>query len=378
MSDVSKPLWRRVLRRTGILVSTVATAALAVGMVAGGSSLLSARAVKIDAGTVAPPTPVRVQSLEVVSGYQVPRRFVGQIEPPRKTDIGFEQGGTVTSVLVEEGQTVTKGQILARLDTRSLENQRDVQIAVRQSLEAQAELAKLTTERQQALEARGFSATQAFDQARLTLAGLEAQIVQTEATIAGIEITLDKTMIRAPFDGRIGARLIDEGTTVGGGTPIVTLFEAGPARMRVGLPPDLAATLTPGAEIAVRLAGQTLTARLDSLRPDLDPRTRTRAVILTLEPTDWIYGQTASVELVEQVVARGAWVPLPALKEGTRGLWTVLTMRPDGRAGQEAVEVLYADENRAFVRGTFQDGTHIIDSGPHRVIQGQQIAKIGE
>ncbi|MEM9643186.1 MAG: efflux RND transporter periplasmic adaptor subunit, partial [Pseudomonadota bacterium] len=82
MSDVSKPLWRRVLRRTGILVSTVATAALAVGMVAGGSSLLSARAVKIDAGIVAPPTPVRVQSLEVVSGYQVPRRFVGQIEPP--------------------------------------------------------------------------------------------------------------------------------------------------------------------------------------------------------------------------------------------------------------------------------------------------------
>ncbi|MEM7616326.1 MAG: biotin/lipoyl-binding protein, partial [Pseudomonadota bacterium] len=181
MSTNPKPLLHRLLRRTGILLTTAATGAVAIGLVAVGSSYLSARAVSITVEEAAPPTPVRTQTLTLEDSYTVPRQFLGQIEPPRQTDLGFEQGGIVTTVLVEEGAQVEAGQLLARLDTRALENDREVQLAARAALEAQAELARLTTGRQQALEARGFSATQAFDQARLNLVGLEAQIAQTDA-----------------------------------------------------------------------------------------------------------------------------------------------------------------------------------------------------
>ncbi|MEO1314391.1 MAG: efflux RND transporter periplasmic adaptor subunit [Pseudomonadota bacterium] len=375
MSTNPKPLLHRLLRRTGILLTTAATGAVAIGLVAVGSSYLSARAVSITVEEAAPPTPVRTQTLTLEDSYTVPRQFLGQIEPPRQTDLGFEQGGIVTTVLVEEGAQVEAGQLLARLDTRALENDREVQLAARAALEAQAELARLTTGRQQALEARGFSATQAFDQARLNLVGLEAQIAQTDAAIAGIDIALDKALIRAPFAGRIAARQIDEGTMVGGGTPIVTLLEDGPARMRVGLPPDLAEGLSADTPLSVTLGERTLPATLDTLRPDLDPQTRTRAAILTLE-AEGLSGQTAALTLSQTVPTQGAWVPLAALREGTRGLWTLLTLRSDGTAGQEAVEILYADQTRAYVRGTFRPGTQIIDSGPHRVIPGQQIAQI--
>ncbi|MEM9780208.1 MAG: efflux RND transporter periplasmic adaptor subunit, partial [Pseudomonadota bacterium] len=296
MSTNPKPLLHRLLRRTGILLTTAATGAVAIGLVAVGSSYLSARAVSITVEEAAPPTPVRTQTLTLEDSYTVPRQFLGQIEPPRQTDLGFEQGGIVTTVLVEEGAQVEAGQLLARLDTRALENDREVQLAARAALEAQAELARLTTGRQQALEARGFSATQAFDQARLNLVGLEAQIAQTDAAIAGIDIALDKALIRAPFAGRIAARQIDEGTMVGGGTPIVTLLEDGPARMRVGLPPDLAEGLSADTPLTVTLGDRTLPATLDTLRPDLDPQTRTRAAILTLE-AEGLSGQTAALTL---------------------------------------------------------------------------------
>lgn len=366
------------VKRAGVLLTTTATAALAIGLVGWGSSFLSARAVSVDDGQIAEPVPVQTQTLQIVDGYEVARAFTGQVEALRQTDIAFEQPGSLLSVLVDEGDRVAEGQILAQLDTRSLMAQRDAQAAAKQALEAQAELARLTTERQGALAERGFSATQTFDQARLSLAALQAQIAQTDAAIAGIDISLDKAVIRAPFAGRIGARMADEGAMVGAGATVVTLLEDGAPQMRVGLPPALAADLRPGDRLEVRIGDRQIDGVLESLRPDLDPTTRTQMAILTLETTDAIYGQTGVVSLQQNIAAQGAWMPLAALQEGTRGLWTVLTIQPDETVGLEAVEVLYADAERAFVRGTFRDGTRIIDRGPHRVIPGQLVALIAE
>ena len=66
------------------------------------------------------------------------------------------------------------------------------------------------------------------------------------------------------------------------------------------------------------------------------------------------------------------------MREGARGLWTVLTVGPAEPNGDtvvetEAVEVLYADQKRAFVRGTFRAGAQLIESGPHRVTPGQKV-----
>ena len=76
----------------------------------------------------------------------------------------------------------------------------------------------------------------------------------------------------------------------------------------------------------------------------------------------------------------GAWVPVTALRDGVRGLWTVLVAVPSDAGSvvaEEAVEILYADETRALVRGTFADGARLIESGAHRVTPGQAVQIIG-
>ena len=86
---------------------------------------------------------------------------------------------------------------------------------------------------------------------------------------------------------------------------------------------------------------------------------------------------SAKIELKSTVEERGAWVPLAALKEGRRGLWTILSTTTDGDiqvVAPEAVELLYATANKAFVRGTFEDGARIISRGTGRIVPGQRIA----
>jgi membrane fusion protein, multidrug efflux system len=70
--------------------------------------------------STAPRTSVGVMSVELAQGYTVTRRFTGQIEAAARTDLGFELGGRITEVLVEEGDVVAAGTVLARLDTSAL------------------------------------------------------------------------------------------------------------------------------------------------------------------------------------------------------------------------------------------------------------------
>lgn len=372
------PLWRRFAR----LLATVATGALAVGLVAGGANILSSRAASVQIERAAPPVMVSRSQVRMESGFRIPHSFVGQVEAMQTTGVAFEFGGTVSAVLVDEGSRVKMGEVLARLDTRLLENQRTTRLAARRALEAQTRLSQLTLDRQEKLQKKGFAATQVYDQVRLGLAELEARIAETDAAIAGIDIQLDKSILYAPFDGQVGDRSVDDGASVSGGLPVVTLLQRAAPQMRVGLAPAVANTLMPGQSVTVDIAGRSYAATLLKFRPDLDPATRTRTALFTITVDEGeaalIYGQTGKVRLESRINQQGIWVPVASLREGARGLWTILTLGEVNQNGEaiveiEAVEVLYADEDRAFVRGTFRPGTGMIDAGPHRVTPGQLV-----
>ncbi|MDJ0825405.1 MAG: efflux RND transporter periplasmic adaptor subunit [Rhodobacter sp.] len=373
-------LTRRTLRRVGTLTTTALTGALAAGLVISGSSFLADRAESVELAEIAPLVAVQVAPLDILPGYQVTRQFVGQIEPLQQADLAFEAGGTISDLLVEEGASVAQGQLLAQLDTRGLDAQRAALLAARAALEAQLELAELTTARQKKLEEKGFAATQRLDEARLGAAELTARIAETDARIAEVDVALDKTALRAPFAGEIGRRAADTGQTVGGGTPVLTLLQTAAPQMRVGLPPQTAAALVLGTQVTATFGDTAYQAELTQLRPDLDPATRTRSAIFTLRLDPGAppppFGQSGSIALSQTVADAGAWVPLLSLREGARGSWTVLTATPDGdthKVAPEAVELLYADATRAFVRGGFPDGALLVQNGPQRLAPGQTV-----
>jgi hypothetical protein len=81
---------------------------------------------------------------------------------------------------------------------------------------------------------------------------------------------------------------------------------------------------------------------------------------------------TGEVELRQRIDVAGAWVPLSALRPGPQATWTLLVVK-DGIVGVEAAEVLHLEGERAFVRGTFEDGTAYLPGGTNRVVPGQSV-----
>lgn len=362
------------LRRVMTLGLTLAVFGGAGATVYAGFALIAAQG---DAGAVAvaPVSTVEVLQIEIADSYRVTRRFTGRIEAAARIDLSFELGGRVTEMLVDEGDIVAKDALLARLDTSALVPQRAALEAELAALAADAELAQLTLSRADALLESGFRSVAAQDDARLALARAQAGIAAAHARIAGVDVQIAKSVLTAPFAARIGARLADPGQTVAAGQNLLVLFDAGPAQARVGLPPDLAARLRVGESVTLEIGGATHRASIRQIRPDLDPGTRSRSVVVTLPAgLGPVLGDTVSLVLAQVVPEPGFWAPLSALREGARGSWSVMALDPvpDGaRIVSAAVEVIHADGAQVYLRGQLPAGARIVAQAPDRVAPGQ-------
>lgn len=376
MSDHRQSGFGLALRRTATVAVTLLVFGGAGAGVLAGLSLIASDAEAIP-GDGAPRMTVAVMTVEPEAGYEVTRRFTGQIEAAARTDLGFELGGRLTEILVEEGDLIPAGAVIARLDTSALIPERAALEAELAALAADAELARLTLARNDALTERGFRSVAAQDEARLALVRAEAGMAALRARIAGVDVRLEKSVLTAPFAARIGTRLADPGQTVAAGQTVLVLFDAGPARARIGLPPELAAELSVGQKVAVELGDTELAATIRQIRPDLDASTRSRSVVLTLAADRApVLGDTIALFLTQRVEEPGFWAPLSALREGVRGSWSVMVVEgtADGdRILPAAVEVIHTDGARVFLRGALAPGARIVAEAPDRVAPGQPV-----
>jgi RND family efflux transporter MFP subunit len=373
--------FRKALGRVLTVATTLVVCGAAAAAVIGGFSAIAA---KSDAATAvaAPRATVGVMSVELVPDYTVIRRITGQIEAAAQSDLGFELSGRITEVLVEEGDVVTAGTVLARLDTSALIPERAALEAELAALAADAELARLTLARNDALTERGFRSVAAQDDARLTLARAEAGMAANRARIAGVDVRLEKSVLTAPFSARIGARMADPGQTVAAGQTVLVLFDTAPARARIGLPPELAVGLSVGQTVTLQLGRAELAATLSRIRPDLDPDTRSRSVVVTLpEGATPVLGETVALVLTQRVDDPGFWAPLSALREGVRGSWSVMAVEATDQGDRTlpaAVEVIHSDGARVFLRGALPPGARIVAEAPDRVAPGQLVLALAE
>lgn len=386
-----------------------------------------------DADRSARSIPVDVVTVKRVDSIEQPRSYTGVIRAGRISELGFERGGKVVEILVDEGDEVSSGQPLARLDTRHLEAKRRELTAQRaealavlkerragprretieaarfevKSLKAQVELAKMKYERREGLLRRNAITQEELDTssyemeslaARLSaaeshlaelqagvrperIAAQEAVVAQLDAGLTAVELDLKKSELVAPFDGTIAERNVDEGSIVSTGAPIVRLVEEKRLEARIGLPPTTAADFEPGQPHELVVEGERYPAVVSGQRPELDPETRTRTLLLTLDSSAGrrvVPGQLARMEIMQTVDTSGYWLPVTALTRSEHGLWSVLAVTDHShRACQTAVrrdvEVLEVQRHRVLVRGTLQDGDRVIVGGTHRVVSGQTV-----
>jgi RND family efflux transporter MFP subunit len=360
------------LGRATLTLGVVAAAGVAIVTATG---LLADRAAAVPDQKAAQAVPVSVAPLTMTDRYNLPRRFVGQIEAGADVSLSFELGGKLTALYVDEGDAVEQGQIIARLDTDLLEVEATRLKASRAATLARLAFAQTRLTRAEQLQKQGFTSTETLDQALSERDALTNQIAEIDAALFAVEINIKKSILRSPFTGQIAARSVDRAETISAGQQVVSAMETSAPKLRVGLPLDLSAADL--AQVSVDVSGTTVSATLERLRPDIDPVTRTRTAIFTLDTDNPVlFGQTAALLLQTEVLTQGAWVPTGALQSGQGSVWTVLIVTDD-KLHTAAVEILHIEDDRAFVRGTFKDGTRFVTSGAHRVVAGQTVTIIG-
>jgi RND family efflux transporter MFP subunit len=391
---------------------------------------------------VAPNAPrvlaVQTVSVELVNTFQMAREYTGSIVAHRTSELGFELAGKLTELHVNEGDSVTAGAVLALLDTEHLETNRRQVVAKRAqaiakleemvrgprdedisaararvtSYQAQVELLKRQTARLKKLIVSHAASQDEYEQYAFGLQSRLAQLNEAshdldellngtrkeqvevqravfdelDAAVADIDIDLRKSQLAAPFNGTIARRHADEGTVVEAGQPVYRLIEDQALEAWIGLPVHATGQLVAGSLQRVNIHGQHFDATVMSRFPEVDPTTRTRTVVLSLEASaaaHIVHGQVVRLELEETVEASGFWLPITSLTKGPRGLWTsfvVVKSNPKGaseadlhRVESREIEVLNTQSDRVLVHGGLIPGDQVIARGTHRVVPGQLV-----
>ncbi|MEM0967630.1 MAG: efflux RND transporter periplasmic adaptor subunit [Verrucomicrobiota bacterium] len=315
---------------------------------------------------------VKIMDVEREESYKEKRIFVGQVEARQSAEVGFEIEGTVDEILVDEGDIVAEGDTLAVLNADRLEARRREASATLQEAETLVTLTNSTLVRIQGIEVGGVSA-QEVDEVRQERDSAVASVNRQRAALERIEVDLEKTRLASPFDAIVIERVADEGRVASIGEPILRLKERTMPEVRIGLANGLADRFEVGERVSLRTNGGRVISTVKAILPVRDARARTVDVILEVDGGTKVRpGDLVEVTIDETREDEGFWVPLSALTETVRGLWSVYSV-DEGIAERKVVDLIYQDESRAFVRGNLQTGESIIVDGVHRVVPGQSV-----
>jgi RND family efflux transporter MFP subunit len=323
--------------------------------------------------------PVSTVTARLADSYPQQRSFVGRVEARRESDVGFELAGLVAQIHVDDGASVSAGQVLASLDTELLEARREELVSARARARADLDLSLKTRKRVNELQAMDFASSQARDEAVEGVNANRAALAVADSAIRSIDVQIRKSQLRAPYDALVATRHVDEGQVISAGVPVLRLFENSEPEARIAIASDSIDRLHKGQDYLLRIRDRDVAATLRTVLPERQGHTRSVDVIFTLSvPFNGIRrGDLARLVLDERIVAQGIELPLTALTESSRGIWAVYVAEPGADAAsilsRRQVELLHLAGEEVYVAGTLEAGEQVVSAGLHRLVPGQRV-----
>lgn len=277
--------------------------------------------------------------------------ITGVLLPDEEVDLSFETSGKVVEINFEEGTTVKKGQLLAKVNDRQLQAQL-------QRLLAQLKLAEDRVFRQSALLERDAVSKEAYEQVKTDLATLKADIDIVKANI-------DLTELRAPFDGVIGLRQISVGSYASPTTMVAKLTKISPLKVQFSVPERYANQIKKGTTLTFNIDGKldSFPAEVYAVESTIDPNMH-NFMVRALYPNagrTLMPGRYASIRLKKQEISNAIAIPSEAIVP-EMGKDKVFVYRACKAEPVDVVTGLRTDAEVQVVRG-LQMGDTIIVSG---------------
>lgn len=291
-------------------------------------------------------------------------RATGRIEAIQAIEVRPEVEGRIVRIIAREGATVSAGDPLIKID----------------DAEVRAQVAKATADRDLARQtldrARALLAENAASRADVERA--EAAARAAEAQLQLLALRLDRTVVRAPFAGRVGQRRVSVGDYVSPAAPLVTLQTVDPQRVVISVPERHAAELRPGQAVRFLVAAypaDTFTATVDFVDPVVTHPGRTIAVKAIAQNRSGRLqaGMFADAVLATRPPASAVVIPEEALMPEPRGghaVWAVV----DGRAQRRTVVIARRDKGLVRLASGVAAGEQVVVGGVLQLVDGAPVA----
>lgn len=274
---------------------------------------------------------IRPVKVVEIGGAQATREldYSGSVRARTEMNLGFRVAGKVTERLVNIGQHVNSGDVLARIDPADYDLSVKSAEASLEAADRQVETVDLAKKRTEQLFTKNFASKSQLDQATLTYDQAVATRDAARSTLAQAKNQVGYTDLKAGEDGIVTAISADIGQVVGAGTPVMTVAVDGEKEVLIAVPEMDIAEFKPGKEVKAGFWSDdalTLAGKVREVAGSADPQSRTFAVRVSL-PNDprVLLGMTANIEASVASRQQMVSIPLSALaeKDGQKIVWTV-------------------------------------------------------
>ncbi|MDC8002067.1 efflux RND transporter periplasmic adaptor subunit [Aequorivita todarodis] len=292
----------------------------------------------------------------------------GNVETDQNVVLNAEYSGVLTNVYVKEGQRVSKGQRLAKIDDGGLSSQVAQQ-------EAQMALAQTTFERQQRLWEQKIGSEIQYLQAKTNYESAKNVTNQLRAQLA-------KTVITAPFSGVVDEIISDPGqVVVPGQTPIIRLVNLSNMYVKASIPETYLKNITKGTQVKVKLASinEEFTGKVRQVSNYINPNNRSFDIQVEIPNKDGLVKPNliATVKVNDYSAEGAITVPENVLQENAAGETIAYIYHPVndsvGIAKRVLLETGLSYQNHTEVKSGLKKGDTIIKEGAKTLRDGQKV-----
>ena len=331
------------------------------------------------------PEPVRAVRTVTVAPQTAGGAFeyAGEVKARTESRLSFRVGGKMLKRLVDLGDTVKAGQVLAQLDAQDLRLGQDAARATVAAAQASYDQSAADFKRYKELSEKGFIGPAELDRREMAMKTARAQLDQAKAQSSVQGNQAGYAALVADAAGVITGVDLEPGMVASSGTPVLRLAHDGPRDLVFAVPEDKvglvkALAAQPG-RFKVRLWGATgelLPATIREISAAADPVTRTflvKADIGLAAGSGVRLGQTATMLMELPQVAGVTKLPLSALREaqGRSAVW--LVDRASMTVKSQDVKLAGADGNEVVIASGLAPGQIVVTAGVHVLSPGQKV-----
>lgn len=302
----------------------------------------------------------------------------GAVSGLEEVQLAAETGGlNAVELFVEDGQAVSKGQALLKLNDQVLRAQETQSVAALAAAKARQVVSDKALARAQDLAAKGFLSTANLDQKIADQGAAAAQTQQAAASLAEVRTRLAQTVIRAPFAGKISQRSVVVGQFVSVGTPLFKMVKEGRLEVFAQIPENEIASLKSGMTADVEGdAGQKATGRIRLVTASVDASTRLGIAKITLEPAATSAGFKPGMFAKAQIHAglhKTLSVPQTAVVYRS-GKASVFVLDATRHVRLTPVQTGSREGDRVVIQQGLSDGQDVVSIGAGFLVDGDLVS----